>query len=1327
MNRIYKVIWSKAKNCYVVASELAKNHTKGSRSRSVRVTAAQTLTAFLISAYLVGGYGVPAAMADNAGVTGANVTRSGTNASAWGNSAKAEGINTTAWGSATLAKALNSTAWGFYTKAEGQGATAWGVGYEGSTIAQEDPEYVIAKGWGSTAWGYVTQALGDYSTAFGKQSIANAANSLAALGGITAAGADGSAAIGVGAKANLANTVALGGGSVANRAAGVAGYRPDGGTVSGQAWVSTANAIAVGASSNNSDAATETRQITGVAAGTFDTDAVNVAQLKSAMQNGGKTYSAGNGINIDAATNKISVKTGDGLVFASGALKVKSGDIEDGSDAFVKAAALYTEMRPANGTYVNKTKTTAENLTALDTQVTANKNAIAQKANKATTLAGYGISDAFTRAETTNAISSAVNGKADKATTLQGYGITDAYTKTQVDTAVKAKADKATTLQGYGITDAYTKAQVDTAVKAKADKATTLAGYGITDAYTKAQVDTAVKAKADKATTLAGYGITDAYTKAQVDKADTALSNRIGTLKKDGNIIKSYNNVSENLTVLDTTLSDVKTTAEQTKADLQLIAAVSDISLDAINNIADEVVERTKEIDGIYSMDGQVVPEGDSGADEFVRGDTVYEEVRPTDGVYVQEDNTTADNLTALDTNLKETADALKTEVADRKDALNSEANARISADTALSNRIGTLNADGNVIKKDKNVSENLVLLDQVIQTQSGTTKEQLDKKANADASNVGKNATAADGSAADNSAAWGNALGTGAVESGDGKLVTGGTVYSEVRPQTDGNYVKKSSTTSANLTALDKQVKTNTDSIAENSDKITANAQGIAKNAQNIETNTKNIAANAQNIAANSQMIKTNAKNIETNTKDIAANAQNIAANSQMIKTNAQNIETNAQGIAKNVQNIETNAKGIATNAQNIATNSQKIKTNTENINVARMIADDAMHGVSVLLIGTGLNVEDIIATDAKVDALAKQNGQVEPSSNDFIKGKTVYEYLNDGKNETLTLGKNTTKIAIGKGSEATGERSVSIGTVDKDGNGNVVKGNQSIAIGSGLKVYGSNAGAIGDPMVVAADESYVVGNNNHIGNANYKDGDKITENNIFVVGNDNTISGSNTFVLGSKVNTDAKNAVVLGDGSVGVDNAVSVGAPKNERQIKHVAPGVDATDAATVGQMDTLAQTTAGSISRLDNKVNKVGAGAAALAALHPIDTDDKFSMGLGYGNYRDAHAAAIGMFYRPTDKIMISMGGTMGSGENLLNAGISFALDKGKGFGTSKAMMARQLKTQGEALEEQRKATAEQEAKIRTLQEENAAIKEQNAKLAARLAAIEAKLGK
>jgi hypothetical protein len=567
------------------------------------------------------------------------------------------------------------------------------------------------------------------------------------------------------------------------------------------------------------------------------------------------------------------------------------------------------------------------------------------------------------------------------------------------------------------------------------------------------------------------------------------------------------------------------------------------------------------------------------------------------------------------------------------------------------------------------------------VQTQTGTTKELLEKKANIDASNVGRNATAADGSVSDNSAAWGNALGTGAVESGNGKLVTGDTVYSEVRPQTDGDYVKKDSTTSANLTALDKQMKANTESIAENTDKITVNAQSIAKNTQNIETNAKGIATNAQNI--------------ETNAKGIAANAQNI--------------ETNAKGIAANAQNIETNTNDIKTNAQNIAANSQKIKTNAENINVARMIADDAMHGVSVLLVGTGLNVEDIIATDKKVNALAAQNGKIESSSNEFVRGQTVYEYLNgkDGEDGTLTLGKNTTKIAIGKGSKVTGS--------------------QSIAIGYGNQVTGAHSGAFGDPGTLDADNSYMIGNNNNItasGTAGFILGNDnvVSGANSYAIGSGNNISGSDTFVMGHNIDASVDNAVVLGKDSKAEAGAVSVGSDKEggQRQIKHVADGTAATDAVTLGQMNS-------SVNRLDSKVNKVGAGAAALAALHPIDTDDKFSMGLGYGNYRDAHAAAIGMFYRPTDKIMISMGGTMGNGENLLNAGISFALDKGKGFGTSKAMLARQLRTQGEALEEQRKANAEQEAKIRTLQEENAAIKEQNAKLAARLAAIEAKLEK
>ncbi len=135
------------------------------------------------------------------------------------------------------------------------------------------------------------------------------------------------------------------------------------------------------------------------------------------------------------------------------------------------------------------------------------------KADKATTLAGYAITDAYTKAQ----VDTALAGKAATSTTLAGYGIADAYTKAQVDTALAGKAATSTTLAGYGIADAYTKAQIDTLLNGKAAKATTLAGYGIADAFTKAEVNTSLGTKADKATTLGGYGIADAYTKAQID------------------------------------------------------------------------------------------------------------------------------------------------------------------------------------------------------------------------------------------------------------------------------------------------------------------------------------------------------------------------------------------------------------------------------------------------------------------------------------------------------------------------------------------------------------------------------------------------------------------------------------------------------------------------------------------------------------------------------------------------------------------------------------------------------------------------------------------
>lgn len=102
-------------------------------------------------------------------------------------------------------------------------------------------------------------------------------------------------------------------------------------------------------------------------------------------------------------------------------------------------------------------------------------------------------------------------------------------------------------------------------------------------------------------------------------------------------------------------------------------------------------------------------------------------------------------------------------------------------------------------------------------------------------------------------------------------------------------------------------------------------------------------------------------------------------------------------------------------------------------------------------------------------------------------------------------------------------------------------------------------------------------------------------------------------------------------------------------------------------------------GRISRLDDRVDKVGAGAAALAALHPLDydPDDKLDVAAGYGHYAGASAVALGAYYRPNEDIMFSIGGSFGNGEEMMNAGVSLKVGSGKsGTTTSKAAMARRI---------------------------------------------------
>lgn len=249
---------------------------------------------------------------------GKNTVSSGNQATAWGNGNVASGENATAWGEDNVASGLNASAWGEDTVASGWNASAWGmdaVASGESTTAWG--EYSIAAGVRATAWGDESKAYGEDSTAFGDNSIAGGNNSLAALGGKTGVGEDveytdgrNSAAIGKDAWAKVNDSMALGSRSVADREAGQgtdhqlhSGFDIKIGKESTSidpVWRSTESAIAIGDPENN-----VTRQITGVAAGYEDTDAVNVAQLKEVRALAGRETI------VEAGSDNISVQGGE--------------------------------------------------------------------------------------------------------------------------------------------------------------------------------------------------------------------------------------------------------------------------------------------------------------------------------------------------------------------------------------------------------------------------------------------------------------------------------------------------------------------------------------------------------------------------------------------------------------------------------------------------------------------------------------------------------------------------------------------------------------------------------------------------------------------------------------------------------------------------------------------------------------------------------------------------------------------------------------------------------------------------------------------------------
>ena len=295
---------------------------------------------------------------------------------------------------------------------------------------------------------------------------------------------------------------------------------------------------------------------------------------------------------------------------------------------------------------------------------------------------------------------------------------------------------------------------------------------------------------------------------------------------------------------------------------------------------------------------------------------------------------------------------------------------------------------------------------------------------------------------------------------------------------------------------------------------------------------------------------------------------------------------------------------------------------------------------------------------------------------------------------------------IAIGTRATASDVRSLALGHQAKS------TGYKANAIGADATANGNHANAIGSSATATGDHAQAFGA-----------GAQATGVRTNVFGSDAAATADYSIAIGNKANASTANSIALGANSTtrsatNVTNAtvaghtyggfagtspvgsVSVGKAGEERQIHNVAAGkisADSTDAVNGSQLYSVANdlqtqinnSTPGQINNnltnlnnrvgnVEKRVNKVGAGSAALAALHPLDfnPDDKWTIAAGYGHYHNANSAALGAFYRPNEDTMFSVGGTVGTGESQLNAGVSIRLGKRSPESRSRVAMGREI---------------------------------------------------
>ncbi|WP_288310988.1 ESPR-type extended signal peptide-containing protein [uncultured Acidaminococcus sp.] len=208
----------------------------------------------------------------------------------------------------------------------------------------------------------------------------------------------------------------------------------------------------------------------------------------------------------------------------------------------------------------------------------------------------------------------------------------------------------------------------------------------------------------------------------------------------------------------------------------------------------------------------------------------------------------------------------------------------------------------------------------------------------------------------------------------------------------------------------------------------------------------------------------------------------------------------------------------------------------------------------------------------------------------------------------------------------------------------------------------------------------------------------DNLSDGNIGVVKNGDSglsvklakdLTGLTSVTTGNTTMTSDGITIKSSDSSKGGDIKLATGdISMGGSQIHDVAPGTQGTDAVNKNQLDSAVNQVGRSITKLDARVDRVGANAAALAALHPLDfdPDDKLDFAVGAGSYSGANAVSLGAFYRPNEDVMFSLGGSVGGGENMVNVGATFKLGQHNHVSNSRVAMAKEIRSLKELVAKQ-----------------------------------------